>query len=63
MKAIIASLIVIGVLYGAWYYMAGEDPVDSYVNTDAVQQIETAREVTDLYGSATDKRLEAEFGQ
>lgn len=66
MKTFIALIIVVGAAWGIYYQQTGgKNMFDIFTKPggkSAEEHIQTAEKVSEEYGDATQKRIEAEFG-
>jgi len=63
MKTLLGFMVAGAALYGFMWYEEGENPLNNIMEKSPTKHIDTAQDAADIYGSATDKRLEAEFGE
>ena len=63
MKTILGLLVAGGVFFGIVWYQEGENPLNKLQENNPARHLDAAQKAADLYGSATQKRIDAEFGQ
>lgn len=63
MKTLLGFMLAGAVLFGFVWYEQGENPLDSFMEKSPTKNLDVAQDAADIYRSATDKRLQEEFGE